>query len=196
LTSGPQWLVPDEKGGFDKSPLATPFPGNDMKRLLKLTNRRPVARHRGHYGMICQLRGWLPHEIGGIYWVYLDNPHISPYVPVYLGNLSVDDSYRIYDPEKFQEASARWAIDFVDNLARLKFQQAIKDIRAARDPFESGIFDRQKTVEAEAMKRFQKNSRATRKYLTAYSNDLMKKTLAIFRKLRYELIVKYTNNRE
>jgi dipeptidase len=196
LTSGPQWLVPDEKGGFDKSPLATPFPGNDMKRLLKLTNRRPVARHRGHYGMICQLRGWLPHEIGGIYWVYLDNPHISPYVPIYLGNLSVDDSYRIYDPEKFQEASARWAIDFVDNLARLKFQQAIKDIRAARDSFESGIFDRQKTVEAEAMRRFQKNSRATRKYLTAYSNDLMKKTLAIFRKLRYELIVKYTNNRE
>ena len=63
------------------SPLATPFPNSDLRALLKLSNRRPVARHRGHYGMVCQLRGWLPDAIGGVYWVYQDNPIISPYVP-------------------------------------------------------------------------------------------------------------------
>jgi dipeptidase len=196
LTSGPQWLVPDEKGGFIKSPLATPFPGNDLKMLLKLTNRRPVARHRGHYGMICQLRGWLPDEIGGIYWVYLDNPHISPYVPIYMGNSSVADAYNTYHPDKFQETSARWAIDFVDNLAKLKFQEAIKDIRAARDPFEKEIFQTQKTVETEAMKRYKRSSGSARNYLTDHSNSLINGVMKIFRKLRYKLIVKYTNNRE
>ena len=166
LTSGPEWLVPGENGELVKSPLATPFPGSDMKTLLKMTNRRPVARHRGHYGMICQLRDWLPQEIGGIYWVYLDNPYISPYVPFYAGILSVPDAYNIYDPEKFQQESARWAIDFVDNLARLKFQHAIGDIRAARDVFERGIFSRQESIEKNALERFRKRPAAARKYLT------------------------------
>jgi len=196
LTSGPQWLVPDDKSGFIKSPLATPFPGSDMKKLLKLTNRRPVARHRGHYSMICQLRSWLPNEIGGVYWVCLDNPYISPYVPVYLGNLSVDDSYKIYNPKKYQEKSARWAFDFVDNLAKLKFQEAIKDIRTSREPFEKEIFTSQEQVEAEALKRHKKSARSAQKYLTAYSNGLMKKVTKIYLDLRNTLIVKYSNNNE
>lgn len=196
ITSGPQWLVTDGKGGFVKSPLATPFPGSDLRKLLKLTHRRPVARHRGHYGMVCQLRSWLPREIGGIYWVYLDNPYISPYVPIYAGNLSTAAAYQIYDPEKYEESSARWAIDFVDNLANLKFQEAMKDIWEARNPFEEEIFSRQAQVEAEALKRYKKNAQSARKYLTDYSNGLMNRVLDMYTGLRNTLIVKYTNNRE
>jgi len=196
LTSGPQWLVPDWKGGFVKSPLATPFPGSDLRKLLKLTNRRPVARHRGHYGMICQLRGWLPKEIGGIYWVYLDNPYISPYVPIYSGNLSTADCYSIYNPEKYEEKSARWAIDFVDNLANLKFQEAVKDIWAVRNPFEEEIFTKQQEIEKEALALHRKNPRAAQKFLTNYSNGLMTRVLDMYHNLRDTLIVKYTNNRE
>ncbi len=196
LSAGPEWLVADGRGGFVKSPLATPFPGNDLRKLLKLTNRRPVARHRGHYGMICQLRGWMPDAVGGIYWVFLDNPYISPYVPIYLGNLSVAEAYNIYNPEQYQDTSARWAIDFVDNLARLKFQDAIKDVRAARDPFEKDIFDRQNRVEAEALKRYARSAASARKYLTAYSNGLMNRVKDLYRNIRNTLIVKYTNNRE
>jgi len=196
LTSGPQWLVPDGKGGFVKSPLATPFPGSELRKLLKLTHRRPVARHRGHYGMIAQLRSWMPKEIGGIYWVYLDNPYISPYVPIYAGNLSTAACYNTYNPEKYDEKSARWAIDFVDNLAKLKFQAAIKDIWAARNPFEEEIFSKQQEVETKALKLHKKNSRAAQKYLTNYSNGLMNRVLDMYLNLRDTLIVKYTNNRE
>ncbi len=196
LTMGPQWLVSDEKGGFKKSPLATPFPGRDMKKLLKLTNRRPVARHRGHYGMVAQLRSWLPNEIGGRYWVYLDNPYVSPYIPIYFGNLSIDKSYNLYNPKKYQKESARWAIDFVENLAKLKFQEAIKDIWAVRKPFEDKIFNDLKGLEKEAMKRYKKSSKSARKYLTKYSNNLMKDVVKMFYDLRNEIIVKYTNNNE
>ena len=196
LTSGPEWLVTDGKGGFVKSPLATPFPSSELRKLLKLTNRRPVARHRGHYGMICQLRGWLPREIGGVYWVYLDNPYISPYVPIYAGNLSVDASYNTYNPEKYDEKSARWAIDFVDNLANLKFQEAIKDVWAARNPFEEEILSRLPEVEKEALRLYKKSPRAAQNYLTAYSNGLMSRVVGIYTGLRNTLIVKYTNNRE
>lgn len=196
MTSYPEWLVPDGKGHYVKSPLATPFPGSDMRKLIKQTYRRPVARHRGHYGMVCQLRGWLPNEIGGVYWVFLDNPYFSPYVPIYAGNLSVAETYNIYDPNKYDEKSARWAIDFVDNLANLKFQEIIKDVHAVRDPFENEIFSKQAQVEAEALSLYKKSPKAAQEYLTSYSNGLMNNVTDMYIGLRNSIITKYTNDRE
>ncbi|MDY0296560.1 MAG: C69 family dipeptidase [Acidobacteriota bacterium] len=196
MSEDPAWYVLDGKGGFKKSPLATPFPGNELRRLLRITNRRPVARHRGHYGMVAQLRGWLPAAIGGIYYVFLDNPYFSPYVPIYAGNLSVDPTYNTYDPQKYQENSARWAIDFVDNLARLQFQDAIKDVHARRDPFEKEMFAAMVELEQKAATLYKKNPRKARELLTDFSNRQMRAITRMFIELRDELIVNYTNNRE
>ncbi len=196
MTAGPEWLVPDGKSSYVKSPLATPFPSRDLRKLLKMTYRRPVARHRGHYGMVLQLRDWLPNEIGGVYWVYLDNPYFSPYIPIYAGNLSVDNTYKTYDPNKYDENSARWAIDFVDNLANLKFQKIAEDVQAVRTPFEDKMFSNQKAIEDEAMKLYKNNPAASQEYLTNYSNGLMKDVTEMFLNLRNEIIVNYTNNLE
>lgn len=196
MTSYPEWLVPDGKGGYVKSPLATPFPGSEMRKLIKQTYRRPVARHRGHYGMVMQLRGWLPNEIGGVYWVYLDNPYFSPYVPIYAGNLSVAETYNTYDPNKYDEKSARWAIDFVDNLANLRFQDIAKDVRTVRDPFEAEMFSSQKHIEESALKLYKEDPKQAREFLTNYSNDKMNKVTEMFLNLRDQIITKYTNNHE
>lgn len=196
MTSYPEWLVPDGNGGYVKSPLATPFPGSEMRKLIKQTYRRPVARHRGHYGMVMQLRDWLPDAIGGVYWVYLDNPYFSPYVPIYAGNLSVAETYNIYDPEKYDERSARWAIDFVDNLANLQFRDIAADVRGVRDPFEEEMFASQEKVEAEALEMYKKDPAAARKLLTAYSDEKMNRVTVMFVELRNQIITRYTNNRE
>lgn len=196
MTSYPEWLVPDGKGAYVKSPLATPFPGSEMRKLIKQTYRRPVARHRGHYGMVMQLRGWLPNEIGGVYWVYLDNPYFSPYVPIYSGNLSVAETYNTYDPNKYDEKSARWAIDFVDNLANLRFQDIATDVRAVRDPFEAEMFNNQKAIEDEALTLYKKDPNSAREYLTKYSNGKMNRVTEMFLDLRNQIITKYTNNQE
>ena len=196
MTAGPEWMVFDSLGVYKKSPLATPFPNSDLRTLLKMTYRRPVARHRGHYGMVLQLRHWLPDAIGGVYWVYLDNPHFSPYVPIYAGNLTVDESYKTYDPKKYDKKSARWAIDFVDNLANLKFQKIIQDVRKTRTPFEDEIFSRQNTIEQKALTIYQENPAEAQQFLTNYSNGLMQDVRKMFVQLRNEIIVNYTNNLE
>lgn len=167
-----------------------------MRELLKLTYRRPVARHRGHSGMIAQLRGWMPGAVGGVYWIFLDNPYFSPYVPMYAGNLSTHESYQVYNPTHYDPRSARWAIDFVDNLANLRFQEAIKDVRAVRDPFEQKMFESQGEIEKQALELYQKDPQAAREFLTDYSNSLMGQVTEMFVGLRNELIVKYTNNQE
>lgn len=196
MTAGPEWLVPDGKGGYVKSPLATPFPGSDLRKLLKITYRRPVARHRGHYGMVLQLRDWLPDAIGGVYWVYLDNPYFSPYVPIYAGNLSVAETYKTYDPNKYDEKSARWAIDFVDNLANLSFQNIAEDVRETRAPFEDEIFNNQKPIEEKALELYKEDPKAAQAFLTKYSNGLMDDVTEMFLNLRNEIITNYTNNHE
>lgn len=196
MSNDPNWLVPDGKGGYVKSPLATPFPGRDLRALLKLTYRRPVARHRGHYGMVLQLRGWLPDPVGGLYWVYLDNPYFSPYVPIYAGVTATAACYQNYDPEKYSDASARWTIDMVDNLANLKFQQAIGDVRALRDPWEEAIFSQQDSIETEAVRIYAKSPKKAQEFLTRYCIGLQEQVPGMYRALRDTLIVKYTNNRE
>lgn len=196
MTAGPEWLVPDGKGGYVKSPLATPFPGGDLRKLMKITYRRPVARHRGHYGMVLQIRDWLPDEIGAVYWVYLDNPYFSPYVPIYAGNTSVADCYKTYNSEKFDPKSARWAIDFVDNLANLKFQEIAKDVQAVRNPWEEKMFNNQAEIEKKALDLYNQNPEKAQEFLTQYSNKLMNEVLDMYTNLRFDIITKYTNNSE
>ncbi len=196
FTAQPQWLVGDGKGGSKVSPLATPFPGSDLRALLKLSNRRPVARHRGHYGMVCQLRGWLPDAVGGVYWVYQDNPYISPYVPVYAGCTDIAPSYQTYDPEQYSDRSARWTIDFVDNLCNLRFQDASKEVRAMRQPFEAGIFADQEKIEKEALRLYDGNPKRAKAFLTDYCRGLMEKVPPLYIRIRDRLITLFTNNRE
>ncbi len=196
ITAQPQWLVPGEDGAFAKSPLATPFPSSDLRRLLKLTNRRPVARHRGHYGMVTQLRSWLPDPIGGVYWVYLDNPAFSPYVPIYAGVQETAECYQVYDPESYSDGSARWTIDFVDNLANLRYQDAIVDVREVRGPFEERLFNDQEKIEGEALRLLAESPETAKDYLTTYTQMIMNEVPQMFITLRERLMVKYSNNRE
>ena len=193
MTADLDWMVPDGRGGMEKSPLTTPFPTRDMRELLDITWRRMVSR--GGYGMVAQLRGWLPPEIGGIYWFYLDNQHVSTYVPIYAGVEEISPSYKTYDPDEFSEDSARWAIDFVDNLLYLRWQHAIKDLRAARDPLEADFFHKIEETDAEALNLHKKNPEAAKEFLTGFTRSAMERTVKMYKELRNLLITKYTNNK-
>lgn len=193
MTADADWMVPDGKGGMVKSPLTTPFPTRDMRQLLDITWRRMVSR--GGYGMVAQLRGWLPASIGGIYWFYLDNQHVSTYVPIYAGVQQISPLYKTYDPDKFSEESARWAIDFVDNLLCLRWQEAIEDLKEVRDPLEAEFFEKIPSIDEKALELYKKDSMKAKKYLTDITKQRMEKIVEVYRDLRALLITKYTNNK-
>ncbi len=189
------WYVPDGNGGMKKSPLATPFPTRDMRELLDINNRRNVARPMGYYGMIAQLRGWLPDPIGGIYWIFLDNAYTSPYVPIYAGVQEIAECYRNYDPTTYDRQSACWAIDFVDNLLYLKWQEAIRDVWEVRDPYEEKLFAEREKIDAEALALYQEKPEKALAYLTGYTATCMEEVLRMYNDLHDRLIVKYSNSR-
>ena len=193
MTADSDWLIPDGEGGFVKSPLTTPFPTPDMRNLLDITFRRNVSK--GGYGMVAQLRSWLPDPIGGVYWLYVDNQYVSTYVPIYAGVQMIHEAFQIYDPDQYSEESARWAVDFVDNLLYLKWQEAIKDVLAVREPMESGFFVEREETDRRAVSLLEKNPQAALDFLTAYTNERMERIHQMYSELRDVLIAKYTNNR-
>jgi dipeptidase len=189
------WYVPDGNGGMKKSPLATPFPTKDMRELLDINNRRNVARPQGYYGMIAQLRGWLPDPIGGIYWVFLDNAYTSPYVPIYAGTREIAECYKNFDPTTYNRESACWAIDFVDNLLYLKWQEAVKDVWEVRNPYEEKLFEERDRIDNEALTLWEINPDRAKDYLTRYTQGKMNEVLDMYNGLHDRLIVKYSNSR-
>jgi len=192
----PIWYYPDDEGKLVRSPIATPFPTVEMRKVMKINRRRNVARARGEYGMIAQLRSWLPNEVGGIYWFYVDNAYTSAYVPIYAGATDVAECYKVYDTEKFDNNSIRWCVDFVDNLLYLRWQDAVKDLRDARDPLEQSFFDEQPEVDKKAEELLKKSPKKGQEYLTQLTIDRMNKVHKLFIDMRYKLITNYTNNKQ
>jgi len=194
--NAPGWYYPGSDGKLIRSVHATPFPTVEMRKILKINKRRNVARARGEYGMIAQLRDWLPDEVGGIYWFYVDNAFTSAYVPMYAGVTDVADCYKHYDKEQFSENSIRWVVDFVDNLLYLRWQEAVKDLWAARNPLEQSFFDEQDEVDKTFLDLYNKNPKKARKYITDLTIDRQNEALKMFQDLRIKLITKYTNNKQ
>lgn len=194
MSEDPDWYIPDSDGKMYKSPLATPFPTREMRKLLDINWRRNVAR--GGYGMVAQLRSWLPDHIGGIYWVYQDNEHPGIYCPIYAGVRVLNPVIYTYDPNEFSDKSLKWAIDFVDNLLYLKWQEAIKDLEKKRNPLEQSYFDQIPEIDKKALDLYKKNPKKSRDILTDWTWEKMDEAMTMYKELRYEILVKYTNNKQ
>jgi len=194
--NAPGWYYPGPDGKLVRSVHATPFPTAEMRKLLKINRRRNVARARGEYGMIAQLRGWLPNEVGGIYWFYVDNAFTSAYVPMYAGVTDVAECYKNYDKDLFSDNSMRWVVDFVDNLLYLKWQDAVNDLHEVRDPLEQSFFDKQDEVDKTFVDLNKKSPKKAKKYITDLTIERQNQTLKMFQELRITLITKYTNNKQ
>ncbi len=194
--NAPAWYYPGKDGQMVKSPIATPFPTKEMRQVMKINSRRNVARARGEYGMIAQLRGWLPNEVGGIYWFYVDNAYTSAYVPIYSGVTDVAECYKVYNPAYFQENSIRWCVDFVDNLMYLKWQDAHQLLTSKRDPLEQSFFDDQKEIDEKAQTLLNKNPKKAAQYLTELTVQRMNQIHQLYQEIRLDLISNFTNNKQ
>jgi dipeptidase len=192
MTLDPAWMVPGAGGKLEKSPMASPYISADMEKVLRIRHHRTIAGQG--YGMVAQLRSWLPDAVGGIYWVYVDNPMVGPYAPIYAGATDVSPLYKTYDFGEFSEDSARWAYDFVEKLMLLRWQPALKDVMAARDPVETAFFAEQAAVDAKAVEFLKKDPAAAAKYLTELTVSRMEKFVDLYRKLRRTLLTKYSGD--
>lgn len=194
MSKHPAYYIPDGKGGMKYSNMATPFPTRNMRELLGITWRRNVAR--GGYGMVAQLRSWLPNEIGGIYWVYLDNQAVGPYLPVYCGVQQIPESYATFNPDQFDDASAKWTYDEVDNLLYLNWQEGFKIVKAEQSALEDSYFSGIQQEEAVLQAMLKDNRKKALQTITTKVEERAGRNVETYRGLRKTLLTKFTNNRQ
>lgn len=188
------WYVPDGKGGFVKSPFATPHMSTEFQKLVDSPSERNIAIPGCSYFTILQSRSWLDPKVGTLAWFGLNNPDTSVYVPVYAGVSSLPKSYAINDRTKFSmtdRVSAWWAFDFVDNLVNQRYQDCIKDVKAVRDPFEAEQFAMQPIIEQLASDLLKTSPALGVQFLTNYTNTRCNLAVDMYWKLAESLIVKY-----
>ena len=127
MSAGP-WEMPIR-------PLPMHFASSDSIHYFR---ERPIATQQSGFTMTCQMRSWLPDDVGGVTWFNCDDANMVAYVPLYCCLTQVPDPFR---PEnnprnEFSFQSAFWMNNWVANMVYPRYSMMIGDLRAAQRELE------------------------------------------------------------
>ncbi len=189
MTAGP-WGMPIR-------PLPMHFKSSDG---LDYFRERPIATQQSGFTMACQMRSWLPDDVGGVTWFNCDDANMVAYVPLYCCLTQVPDPFR---PEnnprtEFSDKSAFWMNNWVANMVYPRYSMMIGDLRKAQNELEDYYFADQDSVlvAIDGMMPAQRQGYLNQKSI-AYADRMMQRwdQLAKFLIVRYnDQIVRRVND--
>lgn len=161
----------------------------------KYFTERPASTQQSAFSYVCQLRSWLPREIGGIIWFANDDGNMSPYVPVYCSSTVQPECFNTpgADAVTFSNKNAFWVCNWVSNMVYPRYSQMFPSLKEVRDSLDNSYFANQMKVEAKAKEIYKSNKAAAVKYLNDYSITKGEEMINRWNKLAYYLIVKYND---
>ncbi|MFP4082777.1 MAG: C69 family dipeptidase [Candidatus Aminicenantes bacterium] len=163
--------------------------GGYKKGNPHFTEERTLCRTNTQYGVVTQLRRWLPNPIGGVFWLAVANPDTSVYIPWYQGIADVPQVYRFGNSTCDQE-SAYWTFKRIGNLVNTHYGDLIEDARSTWRVLEEEQFAIQESVEKTAVELFEQDETLVREFLTGYSNAQAVKAYTTAREMINELQTK------
>ena len=181
MTAGP-WGMPIR-------PLPMHFKDSDS---IPYYRERPIATQQSGFTMTCQMRSWLPNDVGGVTWFNCDDANMVAYVPLYCCITQVPDCFR---PEnnlrnEFSDKSAFWMNNWVANMVYPRYSMMIGDLRLAQNELEDYYYADQESV-LTAIEKMMPADR--RNYLNNKSIAYAEKMMQRWDKLAKYLIVKYND---
>ena len=181
MTAGP-WGMPIR-------PLPMHFKDSDS---IPYYHERPIATQQSGFTMTCQMRSWLPDDVGGVTWFNCDDANMVAYVPLYCCITQVPDAFR---PEnnprnEFSDKSAFWMNNWVANMVYPRYSMMISDLRKAQRELEDYYFADQDSVlmAIQGMMPAERQSYLNKKSI-AYTDMMMQR----WDKLAKYLIVKFND---
>ena len=184
MTAGP-WGMPIR-------PLPMHFKDSDSVPYFR---ERPIATQQSGFTMTCQMRSWLPNDVGGVTWFNCDDANMVAYVPLYCCITQVPDCFR---PEnnprnEFSDKSAFWMNNWVANMVYPRYSMMVGDLRKAQKELEDYYFADQDSVllAINDLTPLHRQSYLNKKSI-AYADRMMQR----WEKLAKYLIVKYNDQVE
>ena len=153
---------------------------------------RPIATQQSGFTMTCQMRRWLPDDVGGVVWFNCDDANMVAYVPLYCCITQVPDAFRSENNlrNEFSFESAFWVNNWVANMVYPRYSMMIGDLRAAQSELEGYYFCDQDSVLA-AVQRLTTSDR--REFLNRKSIEYTSRMMRRWNELAKYLIVKYND---
>lgn len=161
----------------------------DVISVLRHHGSTSLCDYTTQEGAVFQLRGWLPPEIGCIYWRASAEPCAGLLIPWYVGITETPERY--YKPVDVREQltlshhfnppagtfdedpeMAWWDFVALQDLLNGAYRASKGEVRAVWDDFETALFTHQSTIEAKALDLFSENEDAAISYLTQCSGGL------------------------
>ena len=161
----------------------------------KYFTERPASTQQSAFSYVCQLRSWLPREIGGIIWFANDDGNMAAYVPIYCSNVDRAECFNTpgADAVTFSDKNAFWVCNWVANMVYPRYSQMFPALKAVREKLEKGYAANQNAVETKAQELYKTDKDAAVKYLNDYSIAKSNEMLNEWKQLATYLIVKFND---
>jgi len=196
-TENQAWYVKarrgEHAGEMVKSSLASPEPSREIEALLNIYSLDIASGKGCSYYFVSQARDWLPNEIGDVFWFGLDDPKTGVFIPVYVGNTEVPESWTVLDRTKFDRKSAWWAFAAIDDQVNNLYGFLNPKLDEVLIPMQEEMYAKQESIEQEALKLYKNDPDSANKFLTDYTYSLMEKTEQVYWDL-FESFLFETNN--
>ena len=186
----------DMTADVSAGPWASPYRNQPVNYYssdsTKMFRERPIGCQQSGMTMVCQMRSWLPDEVGGVTYFNMDDATMVAYVPVYCGINRIPEPFRRENNNirEFSTQSAFWMNNFVANMIYPRWSAMIGDLKFAQKELEDYYEEDQKKVEEEAVKM----TRSERiNFLTSKTEQYTDKMMKRWDKLARLLIVKHND---
>ena len=158
----------------------------------KMFRERPIGCQQSGMTMVCQMRSFLPDEVGGVTYFNMDDATMVAYVPVYCSINRVPEAFRRENNNirEFSFESAFWMNNWVANMVYPRWSAMIGDLRDAQTELEDFYAAEQPEVEKQVTN-LTHQERVT--FLTAKTEAYTAKMMDRWDKLAKFLIVKHND---
>ncbi|MBI5546748.1 MAG: C69 family dipeptidase [Deltaproteobacteria bacterium] len=182
--------------GVGAGPFALPYrwrPLNWKVDGKDYLNDRAIATQQTGFVFVSQSREALPGLIGGLLWFGVDDAASSVFVPIYAGIREVPKALAETTAtlHRFSWDSAFWLFNWVANSTYGRYSDMIQDVHSVQQELEGGFLERQPGIEKAALHLHGSSPELARDYLTAYSHKQVEQTMARWKRLGEDLLVKY-----
>lgn len=142
--------------------------------------------------MVCQMRGFLPDEVGGVLWFGNDDAAMVAYTPVYCCSSEAPAYYD--DPDAsdvdFSWNSAFWVCNWVSNMVYPRFSVLYPTLLKVRDDLQEGYLGAQEDIEKQALAL---HGQERRDFLTDYGKHCAAEMFSAWKELGVHLVVMFND---
>jgi len=155
---------------------------------------RSIATQQTSFWIVCQSRGWLPDELGGVLWFGVDDAATSALTPIYTNITSTPLCFRQGNGSliEYSPTSAFWIFNKVAHFAYLFYDRVSPEIRSFIDKYENENMSLLSKMDSEALKLLNEGKKEQAlASITSFCKDRSQYLFESWQKMETYLLLKY-----